>query len=114
MIELLQRIVERLVVFDAVAEDVECEIYGISERAFVSHVLACDVVSRAVVGRCAHDRQSGCEVYAVAEIETLERSQALVVIHCQYAVECSVALMSEEAVGCVWSEGTYALSLIHI
>lgn len=95
MVKLAERMGKRLVISGPVAEHVDSRIYCLTERTLVGDVLPCYVIGRAVVWRSAHKRQPGCKVDAVAAVEGLERSQALVVIHGKNAVKRLVRAFRE-------------------
>ena len=62
--ELRQRIGQRFVEMDAVAEDVDGCVYGVPHRTFIGFSLSGNVVGCAVVRRGADDRKSSRVVYA--------------------------------------------------
>ena len=97
--------------FFSVSVYVDGGIYGLSERVGVGNAFACNVVGRAMVGRGAHDGQSGGVVYAFLHGECFERGQALVVVHGHYAVKPAVGAAAEESVGGVRAEGLYSAFL---
>ena len=57
-----------------------------------------------MVGRGAHDGQTGCEINAVATVESLERGKPLVMVHCQDTIKRIITATREEAIGSVRPE----------
>ena len=78
------------------AVNVDGGVEGCAHRFFRGAVFSRYVVAGAVVGRCAHKWKSGGEVHARVHGEGFEWSQALVVIHGQYAVEFGVQSVAEK------------------
>ena len=90
-LEVLQRIGIHLRPATTVLEDVYRRIDSLTHRLRIGQVLTCNVVRHTVVGRCAHLRQCRRKIHTLGR-NGLERSQTLIVIHCQHCVillECA-------------------------
>src|SRR3989338_134307 len=70
-------------------EDTDGEFNGFYERAGVGYPLAGYIESGAVAGRCPDKRQAQCDIYAVIAGYHLQRSQPLIVVHRDHAIELS-------------------------
>ena len=108
MIQLWQRVGKWLVVFSTMAEHIQSQINRLAEGTFVGYVFTCYLIRRTMIRRCAHNRQSGGEVYAFATIESLERSKALIMVHGKHAVERLITATGEKTVSRIRTESIYA------
>ena len=109
VIELLQWITHRFVIFLAIAEYVDSQIYSLSERILVGHIFPCFIISSAVGRRGAYNRQTSGKVDTVVLSDGLRRSQRLIMIHSQNAVKFLITVVTEESVGRVGTESLYAI-----
>ena len=94
-----------LAVCFAIANDVDSLVDGFAHREFVGDVFARDIVASAVGWRCAHEFETCSDVYAFLGSESLERSEALVVIHSEHGIVVLEFARTKESVGSEW---TYA------
>src|SRR5688572_4639427 len=89
------------------------ELFRQSQRsnhaALISDALACNVVSRPVIGRGADKRQAERPVYAALEPDHLQRHQSLIVIHRHNGIVLAAENVVEQSIGVEWTVNVAAL-----
>jgi len=64
-----------------------------------------------MVWRCPDNRKASCKIHTLLERKSLERSESLIVVHCQNGIELRVISKSEESVRRIRAECEDALSI---
>ena len=106
-----ERIGVHLVVTQTIAIDIDGRVDGLHERLDRSHALAGNIIGRAVVGRGAHDVETGGEVHAVVHRQRLEGRETLIVVHGQHRIEVAKRTGTEESISTVGAEAGESLAV---
>ena len=107
MIELLQRIGQRLIIICTVAEEVDGSIDGMTQRGWVGDALSGNIKGGTVIGRGDDKGEARLGLDAILRSQGLERHITLIVVHRQDTVEVVLIGITEEVIGDKGTVGLY-------
>ena len=103
-------VADQFIVFEAVPPNVYSLVDRVPHGVRIGYSGPGLLECRPMVGRRTYYGQAGGEIHTVFEGNGLERSESLVVVHCQYGIETGLIPKAEETVGGIGAECVDPLS----